>query len=636
MTSARTATTTTDALRAIAAPLLLGLTLALAGCGNDSPEAPKAAAPVADGISIDIGGGVSPLPIGFTPNPSDIDTSWGTGGRLTLTDRTINLTALDAQNRLLLTGRTATGFYVQRLLANGRPDPAFGTAGVVTLGLGDAAKSDYPISLIPLESGLLVAVEQDVVASASTGIDTLLRLDGAGAVVPYATGVDHLSFSNAVAVTRDSRGRLYVLSSSVNVTDAASLDPYIDLSAAGAFTGPTHFTTTFLGQEIGYIGNRLFRLPGTITANPWTLSRYLSDGSLDAGFAGGGVYTGTADPAEAMILAGGDLPRVHYSHCSSSTLCEGAQALFADNGSMTPSPMNTFTPGRVFDMAAILPADLPSGPGEVVTVSGDVWTAVSNADGSSVLNKVPMATPYRVATYPDGFVDLFTYDRLTLRKFTASGATDTGWNAGAAERSGYSDASGAVLALSVDGGGGVFISGNASEYSLTYMTPTTPAEIVRVKGSAPDTLPDTPASVADATLAAGAWTLQAPIVISGLGNNVAVPVRLSLGEISVDTGGSWHRGWVWARNNTSLLVRYPIVDPDHPGEPATTLLTVGGVLAPANPALPVGPVLTVRFSEGKATVVSTATPAASGGSGGAADGALGVMLALLMLRRRRR
>lgn len=127
-----------------------------------------------------------------------------------------------------------------------------------------------------------------------------------------------------------------------------------------------------------------------------------------------------------------------------------------------------------------------------------------------------------------------------------------------------------------------------------------------------------------------------PIVISGLGNNVAVPLRLSLGELSVDGGITWQRGWVWGRNNTPVQVRYPAIDPDHPGLPATAVLSAGGVLSPANPALPVGEVMAVSFSEGKATVLRPAPAAASGGgSGGALDGATVLLLALLIRRRTR-
>jgi hypothetical protein len=621
--------------RALALPLLLGLSLA--GCGGDSAETSKASAPVADGLSIDLDPPPGPVfsPV-VTPNPSDIDTSWGTNGRLTLSDRTVNLTALDAQGRLLLTGRTATGAYVQRLLASGQPDPAFGTAGLVTLSVGDAAKSDYPLGLIPLEDGLLLAIEHDVVGSTSTAVDTLLRLDGDGAVVPYAEGVDALAFTDAVAVARDSRGRLYVLGSRVNATDVASLDPFIDLSAAG-FPGPVNFSTIFFGQEIGYLGNRLFRLPGTITATPWTLTRYRADGTLDTGFGSGGVYSGTVDPAEALVLTGGDLPIVHYSHCT-STLCESGQAHFAADDSMSPVLLDSFVPGAQIELSAILPPDELSGTGNVLISRAYVSTTLTSADGSSVVADVPAGFPYRVAACPDGFIELFAIDGLALRKSLSPGVGDTGWNAGSAIRAGYSEAGGATVALTVAGDGGLFISGNTALFSNTYMTPTTPAEIVRVKGAALDTLPDTPASLPGSTLSGGVYQLAAPLLITGLGSNIAVPVRLSQGELSVDGGASWHSGWLWARNNASVLLRYPAIDPEQPGLAGRAVLTVGGTLAPSNPALPVGEVLAVSFSGGNASVITTtgtAAPASSGGSGGAADAALGVLLALLMLHRRR-
>lgn len=91
------------------------------------------------------------------------------------------------------------------------------------------------------------------------------------------------------------------------------------------------------------------------------------------------------------------------------------------------------------------------------------------------------------------------------------------------------------MTLTVDADGGLFISGNTAQLSNTYMTPTTPAETVRVKGAVLDTLPDTPASLPGSTLSGGVYQLAAPLLITGLGSNIAVPVRLSQGGIRTRT-----------------------------------------------------------------------------------------------------
>jgi MYXO-CTERM domain-containing protein len=131
-----------------------------------------------------------------------------------------------------------------------------------------------------------------------------------------------------------------------------------------------------------------------------------------------------------------------------------------------------------------------------------------------------------------------------------------------------------------------------------------------------------------------------------LGPDVWVPARLTRGELSVD-GGSWQSGWVWVKNGSELWLQADFTDSDlNNGAPHTTL-TIGGVLAPTNPTLPLGNVLTVSFAAGVPTVINpkvAPAPAAAtvtvsssaSSSGGSVEAGLLALLALLGTRHLRR
>lgn len=86
----------------------------------------------------------SPRLIGHLTDGGIADLAFGEGGWLGLPDRNLtasNVSAVDAKGRLLLfsrhlvTGSPRKTTLVERFLANGRPDPGFGSGGTATLGV---------------------------------------------------------------------------------------------------------------------------------------------------------------------------------------------------------------------------------------------------------------------------------------------------------------------------------------------------------------------------------------------------------------------------------------------------------------------------------------------------------------------
>lgn len=116
-------------------------------------------------------------------------------------------------------------------------------------------------------------------------------------------------------------------------------------------------------------------------------------------------------------------------------------------------------------------------------------------------------------------------------------------------------------------------------------------------------------------------------------NYTSVPVRIVGGEISLD-GESWLSGWAWVHNNSEVRVRYL--------NEAT--VTVGGIIAPTNPTLAVGDVVSLQFSGGSARIVKETTSTntgdedskGGGSGGGSADWAWLALLGLALGGRRLR
>ena len=81
-------------------------------------------------------------------NAGDLDTTFGTGGKVLLSDGTptayhqVQASAVQGDGKIVLAGSAGADylhlntFFVERLNANGTPDGSFGTGGVVTASFG--------------------------------------------------------------------------------------------------------------------------------------------------------------------------------------------------------------------------------------------------------------------------------------------------------------------------------------------------------------------------------------------------------------------------------------------------------------------------------------------------------------------
>jgi len=238
--------------------------------------------------------------------PGDLDTSFNGRGTQTFNfggaDRATRV-AIAPDGGIVAIGSTdATGggdFAVVRALANGTPDPNFGTAGKVSVGTQPGA-NDIGGGLVALPNGQIVIAgrgntTEDFVAKRLTATGTVDTTFGtAGTAV-----VDFGANEDVANVLRQPDGKL-VLAGSTSTGPSASDFAIARLNADGSidttFNGTGKQTVDFGGIDSAY-GAALTPDGKIVVAgeggpgNDMLIARLNSDGSLDSSFGTGGKAT---------------------------------------------------------------------------------------------------------------------------------------------------------------------------------------------------------------------------------------------------------------------------------------------------------------------------------------------------------
>lgn len=524
----------------------------------------------ADGMVIDIGGG-SGGPIITSPESTSIDLRWGDNGYVTFTDQSITVTAMDRAGRLLVAGQSASGSHLRRLLASGKPDTRFGTNGTVSISLGDAAIKDMPVALVPMADGsLYILINHDRDPSEPDAVRqySLLQVSASG-IVASSNGVTptpvHSADGLAADAIRDAEGRFYVM------------------TAAGV-----------IDEESGKM--------------PWALKRLLANGTIDTGFSADGMYSWSSNYPSAMASLVGD--RIEVRYFDPDNECP-VRALYLNDSNDMAEDCEASSSGYPIDLFSM------------GTPASDELQAVMYA---SNLDEPPAGGPYLyplngdARAHPQGLINLTSPREIEFRAFTLTFSAVV-WRFDDSTHT--ATTTGAVGTKSqTDPEGGLYISFNKSVSDSGYEAFSPPSTLFHTEGKVADTTPISP-EVAPSVSVEDGYYVSTPITITGLGDNVSVPVRVTGGEVSRD-GSEWHSGWMWVTNGATIRVRYT----DEAG------VTIGGIIAPSNPSMPIGNVLAVHFDAGNVTLIK---PKSSSSGGGSAD--LGWLLAggiLLVLRRRLR
>lgn len=197
-----------------------------------------------------------------------LDTNFGADGRVLTSFGAASdmgrALVLQPDNKIILAGYTTSGnqadFALARYLPNGNPDNTFGTAGMVTTSIGTGADFAYALALQP---------DGKIILGGSTSVGT----DKNFALVRYLpSGAPDPGFGNGGVLVQS-------LSAGQDEINSIALQPDGKIVAAGV-------TFKGIGQD-------------------FALTRYLPDGTPDAGFGNNGIVItdfGGTDVARAVAL----------------------------------------------------------------------------------------------------------------------------------------------------------------------------------------------------------------------------------------------------------------------------------------------------------------------------------------------
>ena len=244
-----------------------------------------------------------------------LDGTFGAGGYVTYagagdgTDIAFGA-AVQADGRIVVVGEAlhqdSQDALLLRYNTDGTLDSSFGTGGVFLFngGTGEADKG-FAAAIaadggIVLAGSSIVAAREDVLVLKVTKAGRLDPSFGAGGVVTYSGPGDESDYGNAVALAPDGRIVIVGASSRGGQFDILTLrynpDGTPDRSFAG--TGATTFGPA--ADRYDYAWGIAIQPDGKIllagatsngTDNDGLILRYLPDGTLDGGFASGGVFT---------------------------------------------------------------------------------------------------------------------------------------------------------------------------------------------------------------------------------------------------------------------------------------------------------------------------------------------------------
>lgn len=519
------------------------------------------------------------LPAPALAAPASLDANWASSGTYTATGRRINALAVDGGGHVLLAGEEVTGAYLRRLGASGQVDSTFAAGGTREL---TADVSLRPRAIVPLTDGSAYVALQK-----STDMNSLANLR-----------IRHVLADGSMDASFAGSGVL-------QIDNAVVQDLFVDA------------------------GGRLYVVAASVLWDPdqhWSVSRFLADGSPDASYASGGSYTGPGWASTAALLPGEQLVVFHQVQTitAGGTTTTWYRQLLSPDGAPVSDTVHSVMAGfEVTDTAAVPGASAP----------GETNIAVNRAAPGASSSLSPLAL-----AYPDGLFYLFG-DTLSVWKYLVAG-NDLGWNNGSNESNDYVINGSGDAAGAVDARGRILMAVNTLTGSPGGAVTARPGVILRLQGKQPDVTPAEMATAPSLIIDGGNYRTSSPVVVAGLGSSDWTPARLSRGELSADGGSTWLRGWAWVHNGSTVLVRYPLTDPAHPGGPSTATLSIGGVISPNHPALALGNPLEIHFADAAATVANPAPEPAEAvpppPGGGALDAMLLGLLALLTWRRQAR
>lgn len=423
--------------------------------------------------------------------------------------------------------------------------------------------------------------------------DTSFGSGGARAITSFDANV----FERPTSIIPLADGSMLVVINRVNLMSLPWMNQVIHVSASGGVNatyggeGRAQFDG-MVRQAFRDSQGRLYLLNTNGVAHEetgkkqWWLRRVLSNGQADVDFGEEGVLALPDAISLVMTQRVGEIVQVRHSDADNG--CDSSVLDIADD-----VVVGSFCSGDTGYPISLFSAPDIGSPNPETVIAWNTTDTSAPPEAATVI--------FGSQAHALGFFYNFSADRIDLVNAVTPSETLPWIFSSEAHAARINN--GLLLLTSAQTDGSMVMSSNSTDCADGVFI-CAPSTLFKGAGLSLDLTPDAPATAPSITFD-GLHYASEPLLITGLTNYTSAPVRIVGGEISLD-GETWLSGWAWVHNNSEVRIRYL--------DEAT--VTVGGIIAPANPTLAVGDVVTLQFNGSSARLVDETAGTGSGSDDG--------------------
>lgn len=533
-----------------------------------------------------------------------LDTRFGSNGTVVTAtggagSNEANAVAIQVDNKIVVAGYGPDAFIggahftLARYSTSGTLDTTFSVDGIVST-VVNSAKIEYAKAIAIQPDGMILVAGYNNTGGSTPGNFVLIRYDQNGVpdttfngdgdsdgVITTAIQGSPYDNSEARALALQPDGKIVLAGTSWGGGnfDAALVRYNTDGSLDTTFdTGGNNDGIVITPGGAGFIyavalqpdGKILVAgsLSGGVTGTDMVVQRYTSGGVLDTTFSGDGIAsfdigTNSTDNAYALAVQPDGMILVAGSTNSGGST-DFALLRLDDTGTLDPA----------FDTDGIVVTDFPltsgTGPGDVVK------SVVVQPDGKILVGGD------RMADATDPLVRDFA-----LARYNSNGSLDTTFDGDGRATTSVSTDRDLGQALALRATGLINLAGTTVATSFDFLVAQYVANDADGNNAAEswDVTPDAFDFTDVEPVAPSSLQASNTVAVSGLGTGIVVPVKVSGGEYSLNSG-AWTTLPGYVTNGDTLSVRHTAAGTA--GTLTGTTLTVGGLHAPNNLALATG------------------------------------------------
>lgn len=555
-------------------------------------------------------------------NPGDVDTGFN-GGVPAVTDPgsgnyldPFSAAVNPLNGDILFTGNYSTNSgVIEAYKANGTLDSSFGNAGQIIF---DASVVGFPggslnLNTIAVDSqGRIIATGSAFNSTSTASGMLLMRLKSDGSF-DTSFGANGNGYVLTQAYYAEGTGISFTIDGHIVVTgDQADISGSPDTLSVWRFKADGTPDSNFGngGQvEVPTITDGFYlactpalQPDGTLlvgctqdAAGTWTMTRFMSDGTLDTSFGNSGMVMSPAGQYSLLGL------------------------------SMTPE-------GKIMAAEGYYNSGNPVGELHRYLADGSEDSSFNGGSPQNIGSIPYFDSEVRIVVQPDDKTLVTLYNgtnALPIMRYLANGGLDNSFGSSGSASVDFSNIAGnsyepVARAIILQADGKVLVTGWGAPSPRTE-------DISFVTRLESDAFSFTPAafSFTDQTGVTPNSTITSNMItVAGLSNGVSVPVTVVGGEYRIN-GGAWTSNPGFTQNGDQIAVRQ--TSSGSYGTKTTTTLNVGGYAVPNDLTIVLGSPSSADFTATTATPPPTTPPPGGGSGGGGTVGPFGLLVLLLAL-----